>query len=324
MNILHIIGNGFDINLGLKTRYTDFYEQYKKAESKSELIKALKQEISKDIINWSDLELAFGRYTIKINNIEEFDEVYENIVDNLADYLNAVEEAYDFTRVRRDKFFKNLYKPEVSLANEDIQELVNYKASFTNEQWNINIMTLNYTTSIEKILGEQISDVEIASRGQHKIILRNLQHIHGYTDSRTVMGVNDISQIKKQDFHENQEVLEALVKTKCNRAQRHNVDKICEEYVNNAHLICVFGSSLGDTDNYWWQLIGEQLRRDSRVIIFSKGEEVKKRFGQKIVRTERAVKKLFLDKTNLKQEEKDLYDKNVYIGINTDMFDILY
>jgi len=28
MNIIYIIGNGFDINLGLKTRYVDFYKWY--------------------------------------------------------------------------------------------------------------------------------------------------------------------------------------------------------------------------------------------------------------------------------------------------------
>jgi hypothetical protein len=27
-NITFILGNGFDLNLGLKTRYTDFYPEY--------------------------------------------------------------------------------------------------------------------------------------------------------------------------------------------------------------------------------------------------------------------------------------------------------
>jgi hypothetical protein len=28
MNILFLIGNGFDLNLGMKTRYVDFYNYY--------------------------------------------------------------------------------------------------------------------------------------------------------------------------------------------------------------------------------------------------------------------------------------------------------
>ena len=39
MNIVHIIGNGFDLNLDLKTSYRHFYEYYKNQESKNENIK---------------------------------------------------------------------------------------------------------------------------------------------------------------------------------------------------------------------------------------------------------------------------------------------
>lgn len=323
MNIVYIIGNGFDINVGMKTRYTDFYLHYKLTKSKTELISNLKKEISKDIFNWSDLELAFGKYTANLNSINEFDEVYEDIVDNLADYLNNIEEKFDVSSVNLNKLFENICRPELALSDEDIHELNTYKNHWPNEDWSVNIITLNYTTTLEKILGENIIPIQIGSHHTHKIELRNIQHIHGYTDNRTVMGVNDISQIDKKDFHENQEILEALIKTKCNRVQRHNVDKLCEGYINKAQIICIFGSSIGDTDNYWWELIGEQVKRGVKVIIFSKGEEIKKRFGQKAARTQRAVKNLFLNKTNLSEEEKKLYEENIYVGVNTFMFDIL-
>lgn len=322
MKLLYFIGNGFDINLGMKTRYHDFYEQYKTIASKSELIKGLKKEIAAGIINWSDLELAFGKYTVKLKNIEEFDEVYEDIVDNLADYLISEEEKFDFKKVKKESFFKNLSAPESFLTDEDIQEFREYKNQWKNTAWNINIITLNYTLSIEKILGDNLSNFEIGIHDQHQIIFRNIHHIHGYTDKRTVLGVNDISQIDKVDFHENEEILEALIKTKCNRVQRHNIDKVCESNINEANLICIFGSSIGDTDNYWWQLIGEQLRKNSKIIIFSKGEDIKERFAQKAVREKRLIKKLFLNKTNLSQEEKNQFQENIYVGVNTRMFNI--
>ena len=324
MNILYFIGNGFDINLGMKTRYSDFYEYYKLTESKNEHIRQLKMEISEGIINWSDLELAFGKYTSKLNNIDEFDEVYEDIVNNLADYLNDIEAQFDFTTINPNKFFKYLSYPENSLSKEDIQELLTYREKWKTHHWITNIITLNYTTCIERILGESFSSIQIGNHNTNKIILKEVQHIHGYTDNRTIMGVNDVSQIDKKDFHENQEILEALIKTKCNRVQRHNIDKICEQHISNAHLICIFGSSLGETDNYWWQLIGDQLKKNRRIIIFSKGEEIKKRFAQKAVRTQRAIKKSFLDKTNLSEDKKKQYEENIYVGVNTDMFDIIF
>ncbi|MFA9190756.1 AbiH family protein [Flavobacterium sp. FZUC8N2.13] len=322
MNIVYFIGNGFDINLGMKTRYSDFYKQYNTQNSKSELIKELKNEIAEGIINWSDLELAFGKHTVKLKNIEEFDEVYEDIVDNLADYLISEEEKFDFKKVNVDSFLKQLSTPEKFLTAEDIQELQEYKNQWKNNTWNINIITLNYTTTIEKILGDKQANFQIGVHHQHQIIFKNIYHIHGYTDKRTVLGVNDISQIDKVDFHENEEILEALIKTKCNRVQRHKVDKICEKNINEAHLICIFGSSIGDTDNYWWQLIGEQLRKNIKIIIFSKGEDVKERFAQKAVRTKRSITNLFLNKTNLPQEEKNQFKDNIYVGVNTKMFNI--
>lgn len=108
MNIVYFIGNGFDINIGLKTRYADFYEHYKSVSSESKLITELKKEISEGIVNWSDLELAFGKYTIRLNDIKEFDEVYEDIVNNLADYLIVEEEKFDFKKIKLETFTKNL------------------------------------------------------------------------------------------------------------------------------------------------------------------------------------------------------------------------
>jgi len=322
MNILYIIGNGFDINLGLKTRYSDFYKYYQSQKSKDDLVINLKKEIESGILNWSDLELAFGKHTINLNGLDEFDRVYEDIVDNLGDYLINEEEVFDFTKVSKDKFFKDLSTPERSLAQEDIQELSRFKERWGTANWNINIITLNYTLAIEKIIGTEHSNIHIGKHQSGQVTLGSIQHIHGYTDKRTIMGVNDVSQVGKIDFHTDQEILEALIKPDSNRSQRHNVDRLCENYVEQADLICIFGSSLGDTDNYWWKLVGEQLRRNTKLIIFVKGEEIKQRFGHKPARSQRAIKRVFLGKTDLSDEEKQESLKNIYVGINTNMFSL--
>ncbi len=70
MNVTFLVGNGFDIGLGLKTRYSDFYEEYCKADkADSEAITKFKRTLrewqnnkSKKIIDWSDFEFAFGQY----------------------------------------------------------------------------------------------------------------------------------------------------------------------------------------------------------------------------------------------------------------------
>lgn len=135
--------------------------------------------------------------------------------------------------------------------------------------------------------------------------------------------MNDISQIDNVKFHEKEEIMEVLIKTKCNQVQRHNIDKICERLIDKANLICIFGSSIGDTDNHWWQLIGDQLRENCRIIIFSRGEEIRERFAQKAARTKRSIKSLFLKKTNLSNDEIKEYEGNIYVGINARLFNII-
>ncbi len=60
MNILFLIGNGFDINIGLKSKYIDFYKYYNSIKSDNEIITALKESLSINDENWSDLETALG------------------------------------------------------------------------------------------------------------------------------------------------------------------------------------------------------------------------------------------------------------------------
>ena len=47
MQILYIIGNGFDLNLGLETSYNHFYNYYKAVESDNINVQKLKKNISK-------------------------------------------------------------------------------------------------------------------------------------------------------------------------------------------------------------------------------------------------------------------------------------
>ena len=67
MYITFLIGNGFDINLGLKTRYSDFYDYYKYRATKDSVILRWMHE-DDDKGNWADLETALGE---KVEGIDE-------------------------------------------------------------------------------------------------------------------------------------------------------------------------------------------------------------------------------------------------------------
>ena len=108
MKILHILGNGFDINLGLPTEYSEFYEYYDKQSSNSESIHKLKKHINQNFKNWADLELALGKYSSKVETENEFDLIIDDIRDNLAEYLHMVENKFDPSTINVEPFLKDL------------------------------------------------------------------------------------------------------------------------------------------------------------------------------------------------------------------------
>jgi hypothetical protein len=323
MNVIFLIGNGFDLNLGLKTKYSDFYEYYKKVISTSKSINELKDEITGDLKNWSDLELALGKYTENLKSVAEFDEVFEDIGEKLSDYLHKEENSYDFTKLDRKKMFDSLSYPEKHLLQADLERLNNFKKAWKNSQWNIRIITFNYTRTIEKILGDKLSNISIGTHNNTNIMLLGVEHIHGYTNDRMVMGVNDVSQISNNSFHRNQDVIEALVKINCNQAYKHTLEEICRQQISSANLICIFGSSIGETDKMWWEIIGKRLTQDCQLIIFDRGENISTRIGYKKARLERNIRESFQKISKMSEDEKKLTTNKIYVGINTSIFDVL-
>lgn len=66
MNVTYIIGNGFDLNLGLETGYQAFYNYYIKVPSPNSQVKLLKDSIEQDGYElWSDLEIGLGKISAK-------------------------------------------------------------------------------------------------------------------------------------------------------------------------------------------------------------------------------------------------------------------
>lgn len=323
MRILHIIGNGFDLNLGLKTSYRDFFDYYQSLESSDSSINKLKRTIGSDFNSWSDLELALGQYTTQINSLDDFDIVFEDIGEKLAEYLVLEEGKFDAKTINRDFFLKNLVKPEDFLPVADRNKILAYKNVFSSGNWLVDIVTFNYTRTIEKIIGN-LANIKIDHhiRSDLKVALKSIEHIHGYVDDRMVLGVNDISQLKNGEFHQNQDILEAIVKNECNKAYKHNVNDTFKKKIQQADLICMFGTSIGDSDNMWWEQLGEKLKsKDTPLIIFTKGEEViSPRIGYKNSRTERKIRDYFLNKTKLGEEEKEKLKANIFVALNTQIF----
>lgn len=322
MNIIFLLGNGFDVNLDLKTKYTDFYKHYKDIESNDDSIVKLKKKIE-DEKTWADLESALGKYTSQIQTKKEFIKIFEDIGDNLAEYLRQQEEIVDSIEIDEKKFHEHLSYPERLLPAAQKNQVEKLRVKWKDHHWQTYVITFNYTKTFEKLIGEDNHRLEIGSRGNPKINYQGINHVHGYIDDRMVMGVNDISQIENKLFHKDPEILNAFVKNQCNKAMQHLIDNQCEQHILSAHLICIYGSSLGITDKLWWETIGTRLKHECHLIIFwYEPIEIPPRrdYKRDLIREE--VKRAFLEKTQLSEEEKELAYSKIFVGINRDLFKI--
>ena len=63
MNVTLILGNGFDLNMGLPTAYSDFYKYYMLVDS-PRLTYLIKQGIGEKPQTWADLEKSLGENSL--------------------------------------------------------------------------------------------------------------------------------------------------------------------------------------------------------------------------------------------------------------------
>lgn len=322
MRILHIMGNGFDLNLGLKTRYEDFYAYYKTATSlDNQKIENLKTSIGSDLENWSDLELAFGMYTSNLETHDDVELLVFDIMDNLCEYLKLEQEKISYDNLDRDVFLNDLIDPEAHLTRRDQSNIKSWADKWKNSsQIILNVMTLNYTSTIENIIGEKNSGIPVGSKAGKKAVLSKIEHVHGLLDERPILGVNDIEQIANKKFHSSQDTVELLVKPIHNQELGHMIDDDCLTHIKQANLICIFGCSIGETDKKWWTAVGERIGADCRLIIMHRTADFNPRKEILASREAREVKNRFLAMTDLNEESAEAAKNYMSVGVNTDMF----
>ena len=273
---------------------------------------------------WSDLEFALGEYTKDFKSVSEFQTIYYDLYDNLADYIEQ-ESGKLVTFENVSQLYNDLISPENHLPSLDKNIIRDYGSKWNNtSQWNVNIITFNYTLTIEQLLGYQNKQLSLGkNRYGHPIILNSINHIHGTVNEHMLLGVNDILQIGNESFRDNQALQNILVKPQTNKMLKELIDVRCKKIIQEANLICLFGLSLGDTDSIWWKLIGEQLKKNNTMVLyFAKGEEIPKRRFHLMGNKEIELKEYLLSKSELSIEEKKNIQDKIFIGYNTKIFSL--
>lgn len=263
MNITFLIGNGFDVGLGLKSRFKDFFPIYKiLSENKSEEIKKFSEDINEDLDTWSDFESALGEYTTQFSKKSKavFLKRLEDFELEFIKYLKGQEEnlllhnkiGLDFKESLANYYSTKVLHPESSLKIDKVY--VNY----ANQSRIYNFINFNYTNLLEKCISKIPQNIVSKHKYNEREIndkIGKIIHIHGTYGLYPIIGVNDSSQIKNKELAFDPRFCRYLVKPTLNEALGQGNDAIATELINKSSIICVYGMSLGSTDKKWWDCI---------------------------------------------------------------------
>lgn len=281
--ITFFIGNGFDINVGLDTRYSDFYKYYLSNYPDDMLAKS----IDKNYDLWSDLESGLGEYTAKVDDRMEvaFWESEEKLENALADYLQSqmerIQISGEIEKPTATKMQQSLlrFQKELTIEQQRFMESLIYTL---HDSITYSFICFNYTNALDrcveitkKLIPKEFGNHKADNTTIYAHSLGDVIHIHGTIQEELILGVNDTKQIANQKFRENPLYRQFLVKEEANKRFGNDKIQTVRNYIDSSVAICIFGMSLGATDKMWWNYICKWLQGSDkrRLIIFSKPDQ---------------------------------------------------
>lgn len=319
MNITFFIGNGFDINIGLQTRYQDFYPYFLEKSDTNNMIRTWLDQSDK---LWSDLEENLGLEMGKVQEekLECFYKDKEELDSLLIEYLEREQDKYsveDSDTIMKE-FSRSMLDFYSELPTEDISAIKKVMEIYKDSEFVYSYITFNYTNILDRIIDlydekTRVIATHTGSGNRRVNRIGNVMHIHGTTDEEMILGVNDKEQIDNIILKNNDIFLDTFIKRRMNSAIRQRKTEKALEIINSSHIICIFGMSIGNTDKMWWEILTEWLINNNNniLLIYWKGYEdaLKKKLPARMVIIDNIIKRKLFDKG------KGRYDETYYDSI---------
>lgn len=316
MNVLYILGNGFDKALGMATSYPEFYRHLiDNVKKGSPLLEEMKSTINHNTLLWSDMEEGLGNFTDQAENFQDFENFYFELNEHLQEYLKQEDEKFTPTDKLKSKSIQDLTAITKYFGALDKLRYNSFVKKYGFSSKDISVITLNYTNSLEKIcnLNEGVTTKSLGNNTN----LQNIIHVHGRLKNSIIVGVDDESQIKNEQFRNNDDIRDFMIKMQSNQVMKETRHLDCEKLIANAHIIILFGVSLGNTDAHWWKLIGENLVNRMNLMIVQHlycPDAILPTQMQKRGRLERLQQQTLMQKMRIKEEDwsEDIRDRIIF------------
>ena len=339
MKITFLIGNGFDVSMGIESSYSKFYEWYCKQPSILKYIKDFKANIQKDMRQdipdeektWADFEVGLGKYTAEFppELVSQFLDCYEDAQGGIVEYLKEQEAKCSVSAISDSCLSEfsdtvlNFYQELPDLERIAVNAVCN---DVKNDDREISFVSFNYTGILENILKRLPTTLKKWKNGNsdHSCKLNtNVIHVHGTISEFPIIGVDGDGQIVNKELLSTPQFREIMIKSECVNALGRLWHRQAEELISKSRIVCVFGMSLGETDAKWWRKLAQWLKADGNrhIVVYwydrnpPNGVSVRKQLEGK----NNVIEKL-LSYSQLTNEEKDAIKNRIHVIINTSKF----
>lgn len=324
MQVTFLIGNGFDLNLGLDTKYAHFYPHYlsspKFAVDDPDIL-AFKELLAENgsYAHWADFERALGEHTTEppLNNEASLRKCLRDFKRCFAQYLQQEEDRINFDDCGRSMAMKLAKDLRTHKDHLEPRLLRIVQSALPQKEGSIyHILDFNYTTIIDRLFPFfSFSDLRGGDKGQ-------LIHVHGTHTKGMILGVDNLSQVANPDLFTNAVQQRLFLKPLLNQQSGQGHDQDALNCINKSDEICIFGMSLGETDLIWWQRIGWWLNDNSRhqLLIFTRGQSLDPLIPEDILDYQDETRNLFLSRTELAPESYPDFRDRIHIVITSDFF----
>ncbi|MBR3978356.1 MAG: hypothetical protein IKJ94_01885 [Oscillospiraceae bacterium] len=332
MNITFLLGNGFDLQLGMKTGYKSFLDWYVAQQTDDPDVAQFREYLKDEKSQWwSDAEIAMGQYLGNFSD-ENINIYFKNIRDfklRLSEYLTLENLRYNIVEIPdvSDSFKAFLLKSakDIMLRTENL--------SLDSRRWvnntKINFISFNYTDAIDrliKVLGGRNSIID--TQNGYNTQLGAIYHVHGTLDSNLIMGVDNLDQLNTAQITNFTKLRRTLVKPIVNDELGRNEHDLAIGTIRNSDYLFFYGLSYGESDKSWWQAIKKKLESDTtcQIVLFTRSsdESIRDIIPEDILDYVSDKKDDFLTKIGITSEENS-YDnirKRVFIIRNTERLNI--
>lgn len=289
-NVVIMVGNGFDLKAGLDTSPRSFIESFvgrygsNNPDSWDEPAARLCEAMREDgIESWCDFERKLGEYSPSAA-------VIGNDAARASDYV-AAKAALD-GHLREHMLAQDVLVDDAFVsANAKVcgNSIANWITGLTDRdrdallrsldlpaELSYNILCFNYTSALERLLGPSLGrslEPERASYSSVRHRLNGFSYVHGTVIGAPVCGVDNPMQILDEALRSSPIVAETTVKSSIQAMMGSVQDLNAVAGLTGADVVLVFGMSLGVTDQRWWRIVCDSLKRSPsrRIVICVRG-----------------------------------------------------